>query len=78
MLVGVLSWLLAVPISYPGALLLSNTLGDTLITIPLEFNYSIDGVGFWLLVVLLLSVLASLWPALRATRVSVREALAYE
>ena len=77
-LVGVLSWLLAVPISYPGALLLSNTLGDTLITIPLEFNYSIDGVGFWLLVVLLLSVLASLWPALRATRVSVREALAYE
>jgi putative ABC transport system permease protein len=77
-LVGALSWLLAVPISYPGALLLSNTLGDTLITIPLEFSYSIDGVGFWLLVVLLLSALASLWPALRATRVSVRESLAYE
>jgi len=77
-LVGALSWLLAVPISYPGALLLSNTLGDTLITIPLEFSYTIYGVGFWLLVVLLLSALASLWPALRATRVSVREALAYE
>ena len=28
--------------------------------------------------VVVLSVLASLWPALRATRVSVREALAYE
>jgi putative ABC transport system permease protein len=78
MLVGALSWLLAVPVSYPGALLLSNTLGDTLITIPLEFDYSMDGVAFWLLVVLLLSALASFWPALRATRVSVREALAYE
>jgi ABC-type lipoprotein release transport system permease subunit len=29
-------------------------------------------------VVLALSAVASLWPALRATRVSVREALAYE
>jgi len=32
----------------------------------------------WLLVVVVLSALASLWPALQATRVSVREALAYE
>jgi putative ABC transport system permease protein len=77
-LIGALSWLLAVPISYPGARFLSDAMGDSLIRIPLEFNYSIDGVGFWLLVVLLLSALASLWPALRATKVSVREALAYE
>jgi putative ABC transport system permease protein len=78
LLVGVLSWLLAVPLSYPGALFLSNALGDSLIRIPLEFTYSIDGVGLWLLIVAVLSALASLWPALRATRVSVREALAYE
>jgi putative ABC transport system permease protein len=77
-LVGVLSWLLAVPISYPGALLLSDALGDSLIRIPLEFTYSANGVGFWLLVVVILSALASLWPALQATRVSVRESLAYE
>jgi putative ABC transport system permease protein len=77
-LVGVLSWLLAVPISYPGARFLSDALGDSLIRIPLEFTYSLDGVGFWLLVVVVLSALASLWPALQATRVSVRESLAYE
>jgi putative ABC transport system permease protein len=77
-LVGVLSWLLAVPISYPGARFLSDALGDSLIRIPLEFTYSVDGVGFWLLVVVVLSTLASLWPALQATRVSVRESLAYE
>ena len=30
------------------------------------------------LIVLVLSALASLWPALRATQITVREALAYE
>jgi len=77
-MVGVLSWVLAVPISYPGALFFSNAVGDSLIRIPLEFSYSTGGVFFWLLVVVLLSALASLWPALRATHVSVRESLAYE
>jgi ABC-type lipoprotein release transport system permease subunit len=32
----------------------------------------------WLAIVIVLSALASLWPALNATKVSVREALAYE
>jgi ABC-type lipoprotein release transport system permease subunit len=32
----------------------------------------------WLLIVAVFSALASLWPALRAAQVSVREALAYE
>jgi ABC-type lipoprotein release transport system permease subunit len=32
----------------------------------------------WLLAVIVLSALASLWPALNATKISVREALAYE
>jgi ABC-type lipoprotein release transport system permease subunit len=38
----------------------------------------VNGLVFWLLIVSVLSALASLWPALRAARVSVREALAYE
>jgi putative ABC transport system permease protein len=45
---------------------------------PLDFKFSVDGAVLWLGVVLALSAVASLWPALRATRVSVREALAYE
>ncbi len=77
-LIGVLSWLLAWPLSYPGALALSNTVGQTVMHLPLDFAFSVSGVLIWLGVVLVLSALASLWPALRATRVSVREALAYE
>ncbi len=77
-LIGVLSWLLAVPISYPGARVFSSMIGVTVFEIPLDFCYPISGILLWLVIVGVLSALASLWPALRATRVSVREALAYE
>jgi putative ABC transport system permease protein len=75
---GLLSWLLAIPISVPGARLFSDVYGAAVMSLPLEFVYSVDGALLWLGIVVVLSALASLWPALRATRVSVREALAYE
>jgi putative ABC transport system permease protein len=77
-LVGVLSWLLAAPLSYPGARAFSTIVGSTLFQMPLDFDYSMGGMVGWLVIVVILSALASLWPALRATQVSVREALAYE
>ncbi len=76
--IGVLSWLLAIPCSYPGALLFSRAVGVKAINVALDFTYSYAGAGLWLVIVLVLSALASLWPAMQATRVSVREALAYE
>lgn len=76
-LVGVLSWLIAVPLSYPGARLLSDMVGNAF-KLPLDFDFSLPGVVTWFVIVVMLSALASLWPALRATRVSVREALSYE
>jgi len=77
-LVGVLSWTLAVPLSYPGARAFSNLVGSTLFEVPLDFCYPMGGMVGWLAIVVALSALASLWPALRATKVSVRETLAYE
>jgi len=76
--VGGLSWLLAVPLSIPGARLFSDMIGDAIVEMPLDFHYSASGMLLWLLIVVLLSALASLWPALRAAQVSVRESLAYE
>jgi len=78
LLLGLLSWLFSVPISYPGAMAFSNVLGQELIEMSLDFKYPIGAVVLWLVIILVLSALASLWPALRATRVSVRESLAYE
>jgi putative ABC transport system permease protein len=78
LLVGALSWLLAVPLSVPGSRLFSDLIGEILLEMPLDFRYSTVGMVLWLVIVTLLSALASLWPALRAAQVSVREALAYE
>jgi putative ABC transport system permease protein len=78
MLVGVLSWCLALPLSYPGALLFNNLVGNRLFQVPLDFDYSLLGLGLWLIIVVFLSALASLLPALNAAQVSVRESLAYE
>ena len=66
------------PLSYPGARLFSDLIGEILLEMPLDFKYSMSGVVLWLLIVSVLAALASLWPALAATKVSVREALAYE
>jgi putative ABC transport system permease protein len=77
-LVGVLSWLLATPLSYPGARVFSAVIGDQLFQMPMDFSYSVSGLVLWLVIVVTLSALASLWPSLRATQVSVRESLAYE
>jgi putative ABC transport system permease protein len=77
-LVGCLSWLLAVPLSLPGAYALGAIVGNAIVQIPLDFAYSIGGVLLWLVIVVVLSALASLSPALHAARVSVRHSLAYE
>jgi putative ABC transport system permease protein len=77
-MVGVLSWLIAAPLSYPGARVFNHVLGETVFQMPLDFAYSAPGLVGWLAIVVIMSALASLWPALQATQVSVREALAYE
>jgi putative ABC transport system permease protein len=78
MLVGVLSWFLAVPLSYPGSLAFNHLVSESLFSLPLDLQYSLGGAILWLAIVVVLSALASLWPAMRATQVSVRESLAYE
>jgi putative ABC transport system permease protein len=78
MLLGLLSWLFSVPVSYPGAMAFSNVIGSQLIEMALDFKFPMGAVALWLAIILTLSALASLWPALRATKVSVRESLAYE
>jgi ABC-type lipoprotein release transport system permease subunit len=43
----------------------------------LDFTYASSGALLWLGIVLALSALASLWPAVAASRTTIREALAY-
>ncbi|MBN1429730.1 MAG: ABC transporter permease [Anaerolineae bacterium] len=78
MITGLLSWLLAIPLSFPLATGLCTMIGDVFFEFPLTVSFSPVGIIFWLAVALVISVIASLIPAQRAARISVREALAYE
>jgi putative ABC transport system permease protein len=77
LLLGVISWATAVPISLLAGQYFVGALGNV-INFPAVYHYSPSGLWIWLGVVFTLSLLASWLPARRATRISVRESLAYE
>jgi putative ABC transport system permease protein len=77
-LIGVLSWAVGAVFALPISQVLSHTVGISLLNAALTYAYSGVGTLIWLVVVIVLSVLASLLPARSASRLSVREVLAYE
>ena len=76
--IGLLSWTIAVLFAWP----VSKVLGDLLVRVMfrsgLDFTFEPLGVLIWMLVSISLSAAASFFPAWKASRVTVREALAYE
>lgn len=76
--IGVISWLLSVIVALPLSWLLSNAIGVAFLQQPLAFTFSFAGLVIWLALVVVLSVVASVLPARRAWRLSVRDVLAYE
>ena len=77
-LIGLLSWMGGVVLALPIGQLLSGVLGQSLFGTSLGFQFAWDGVTIWLVIVLVLSTLASILPAWNAARLTVREVLAYE
>ena len=77
LILGWLSWLIAWPLSIPAGQLmvsgLSSALGSQLV-----YRYTPTGPLIWLGIITVLAVAASGLPARAASRVSVRESLAYE
>jgi putative ABC transport system permease protein len=76
--VGLLSWLLGALLALPLSWALGNVIGVAFMRSPLAYTFSIVGVLLWLVLVVVLSVIASVLPARGAWRLSVREVLAYE
>jgi putative ABC transport system permease protein len=74
---GLLSWLIAVPLSFFLFRPLARALGEAMFGANLDFRYSVEAVLVWLVIILIISTLASILPARSATQVSVRESLAY-
>jgi len=76
-LLGWLSWLIAVPLSVPLSMGLNAAVGAA-VQSEISFEYAIAGIWIWLILVTLLAVVASWLPARGAIQVSVRESLSYE
>ncbi len=74
---GLISWVAAVPLALIVARPMANVLGQAILKIDLDFAFSTLGVGIWLVAIFSIAFLASLIPAHAATRISVRESLAY-
>lgn len=76
--IGLMSWLLSGAFALLLSKPLSNLVGMALFQIPLSYVFSVSGVIIWLAMVVLLSALASALPAWNASRLTVRDVLAYE
>jgi len=78
LLIGLMSWILGTLLSFPISSLLSNAINLALFGAAAKFTFSPMGVVLWLVVVLVLSTLASVVPARNAARLTIREVLSYE
>ncbi len=76
--IGGISWILGVILSIPITYLLSYIVSVAIFNSPIAVHFTYQGFGLWLLVVLVLSALASVLPARNAARLTIREVLAYE
>lgn len=74
---GLFSWAVSVPLSILIAGPLANALGQAMFEANLDYRYSLGAVVIWLVIILIISTLASIVPARNATSISVRDSLAY-
>jgi len=75
---GWISWVFGALLSFPISMVMSNAITMALFGAPSGLNFSVTGFVIWFVVVSILSVISSIVPARNATRLTIREVLAYE
>jgi putative ABC transport system permease protein len=76
--VGLISWLLAVAVSGPAGVALAGAVVYAVFKAPVNFRYSFEGLAMWLVIIVLIGIFSSLTPARKAAQLTVREVLDYE
>jgi putative ABC transport system permease protein len=76
--IGMISFGLAIILSIPFTYLLSTIVSLAVFQTPIDVVFTYLGYAIWLGLVLALSTIASILPALNAARLTIREVLAYE
>jgi putative ABC transport system permease protein len=77
-LIGLITWVLAIGVSFPISELLLRIISESMMGSEMHLTFEPQGVGVWLIVVVCLSFGASIIPARNATRLTIHEVLAYE
>ena len=78
MVIGLLSWAIAILLAVPITSVLTTGVGLAILTAPMPAVYDMSGIIAWLIFTLVLATIASALPARRASRLTVRDTLAYE
>ena len=78
LVIGVITWVLAIGLSFPIGYLLLKIIGESLLDSAMVLSFTPRGILLWLAVVIVLSVFASIMPAHNAARLTINEVLAYE
>jgi putative ABC transport system permease protein len=78
LVVGLISWAISILFSIPITGILCFGVGMAILTAPMPAVYGVTGIIAWLIFTLVLATIASALPARRASRLTVRDTLAYE
>lgn len=78
LVVGLISWAISILLAFPITNVLTFGVGMAVLTAPMPAVYGLSGVIVWLLFTIVLATIASALPARRASRLTVRDTLAYE
>ena len=78
MVIGLLSWIVSIFLSIPITNVLCYGVGVAIMTSPMPAVYGMSGIIAWLVFMLVLASISSAVPARRASRLTVRDTLAYE
>ena len=78
LVIGLITWILAIGLSYPISSVMLNIIGQSLAGSTFRLIFTTFGVFLWLAVVIVLSIIASIMPARNAARLTINEVLAYE
>jgi putative ABC transport system permease protein len=78
LVIGLISWSISILVAIPITGVLCFGVGMAILTAPMPPVYGMTGIVAWLIFTLLLGTIASALPARRASRLTVRDTLAYE
>ena len=78
MVVGLISWAISILLSFPITGVLTFGVGMAVLTAPMPAVYGMSGIIAWLIFTIILATIASALPARSASRLTVKDTLAYE